>query len=250
MKLPLWFHRLGSPPTYYAFAGKLLPWCYAVAGLLAAWGLYGGLVQAPPDYQQGDSYRIIFVHVPAAWMSLMAFVAMAVAAFVALVWRMKLAQVIVLAIAPVGAAFTLVTLVTGSIWGKPMWGTWWDWDPRLTSELVMLFLYLGVIVLAQAFDDRRAGLRAACLLALIGVVNVPIVHFAVTWWNSLHQGPTVRLFGESSIHPSMLWPLLAMALAAKFYFAGSVLARSRAAVLEQEAGMAWAQAELRRRGDV
>lgn len=250
MALPLWFHRLGSPPTFYAFAGRLLPWCHALALVLAAIGLYGGLVLAPADYQQGDSYRIIFVHVPAAWMSLMGFGFMAVAAFVALVWRMKLAETLVLAAAPVGAAFTLVTLVTGSIWGKPMWGTWWDWDPRLTSELVLLFLYLGVIALADAFEDRRAGRRAACLLALIGVVNVPIVHYAVTWWNSLHQGPTVRLFGESTIHPSMLWPLALMVLAAKLYFAGSVFARSRAALLEQEAGMDWARKELKVQGDV
>jgi heme exporter protein C len=244
MKLPTWFHRLGSPPTFYRFAGRLMPWCYGFAALLATYGLYAGLVQAPADYQQGDSYRIIFVHVPAAWMSLAAYAFMAVCAFIALVWRMKLAELMVFTAAPIGAAFTLITLLTGSIWGKPMWGAWWDWDPRLTSELVLLFLYLGVIALTQAYEDRRAGRRAACLLALIGVVNVPIVHFAVTWWNSLHQGPTVRMFGESSIHPSMLWPLLAMALAAKLYFAGSLFARTRAALLDQESGTSWAQAEL------
>lgn len=250
MKLPLWFHRLGSPPTFYAFAARLQPWCYALAALFAAYGLYAGLVLAPPDYQQGDSFRIIYVHVPAAWMSMAVFVFMAVAAFVALVWRMKLAETLVLTAAPTGAAFTLITLVTGSIWGRPMWGTWWDWDPRLTSELVLFFLYLGVIALAQAFEDRRAGRRAACLLALVGVVNVPVVHFAVTWWNSLHQGPTVRMFGESSIHPSMLWPLLAMALASKLYFAGSLFSRTRVALLEQEAGSAWVRRELEARGHV
>ena len=250
MKLPIWFHRLGSPPTFYRFAGRLMPWCYAVAALLSVYGLYAGLVLAPPDYQQGDSFRIIYIHVPAAWMSLAGYAFMAVSAFVALVWRMKLAELMVLAAAPVGAAFTLITLVTGSIWGRPMWGTWWDWDPRLTSELVLFFLYIGVIALAQAFEDRRAGRRAACLLALIGIVNVPIVHYAVTWWNSLHQGPTVRVFGESSIHPSMLWPLLAMALAAKLYFAASVCARARVALLEQEAGASWARQELNGNDDV
>lgn len=245
MKLPVWFHRLGSPPTFYRFAGRLMPWCYGLALVLAAYGLYGGLVLAPPDYQQSDSFRIIYVHVPAAWMSLAGYAFMATCAFVALVWRMKLAELLVLTSAPIGAAFTAITLLTGSIWGKPMWGTWWDWDPRLTSELVLLFLYLGVIALAQAFEDQRAGRRAACLLALIGVVNVPIVHYAVTWWNSLHQGPTVRMFGESSIHSSMLWPLLTMAVAVKLYFAASLFARTRAALLEQESGTAWAQAELK-----
>jgi heme exporter protein C len=244
MKLPIWFHRLGSPPTFYRFAGRLMPWCYGLAALLTIYGLYGGLVQAPADYQQGDSYRIIFVHVPAAWMSLAGYLFMAVCAFIALVWRMKLAELLVFTAAPIGAAFTLITLVTGSIWGKPMWGTWWDWDPRLTSELVLLFLYLGVIALAQAFEDRRAGRRAACLLALIGVVNVPIVHYAVTWWNSLHQGPTIRITGESTIHPSMLWPLLAMIVAVKLYFAASLFARTRAALLEQEFAATWAQQAL------
>ncbi len=244
MKLPVWFHRLGSPPTFYRFAGKLMPWCYGLAALIGAWGLYGGLVLAPPDYQQSDSFRIIYVHVPAAWMSMAGYAFMAVCAFVALVWRMKLAELMVLTAAPIGAAFTLITLVTGSIWGKPMWGTWWDWDPRLTSQLVLLFLYLGVIALAQAFEDRRAGRRAACMLALIGVVNIPIIHYAVIWWNSLHQGPTVRIFGESTIHPDMLWPLLAMTVASKLYFAGSLFARTRAALLEQEWKTRWVQQEL------
>ncbi|MCK9488093.1 MAG: heme ABC transporter permease [Xanthomonadales bacterium] len=244
MKFPVWFHRLGSPPTFYRFAGRLMPWCFALAALIGAWGLYGGLVLAPPDYQQSDSFRIMYVHVPAAWMSMAGYAFMAVCAFVALVWRMKLAELMVLTAAPIGAAFTLITLVTGSIWGKPMWGTWWDWDPRLTSELVLLFLYLGVIALAQAFEDRRAGRRAACLLALIGVVNIPIIHYAVTWWNSLHQGPTVRVFGESTIHPDMLWPLLAMTVASKLYFAGSLFARTRAALLTQEFKTHWVQQEL------
>jgi heme exporter protein C len=245
MKLPLWFHRLGSPPTFYRFAGKVMPWCYALAAGLAAWGLYGGLVLAPPDYQQSDAFRIIYVHVPAAWMSMAGYALMAVCAFIALVWRMKLAETMVLTAAPIGAAFTLITLVTGSIWGRPMWGTWWDWDPRLTSELVLFFLYLGVIALAQAFEDRRAGARAACFLALVGVVNVPIVHFAVKWWNSLHQGSTIRVFSESTIHSSMKWPLLVLAIAAYLYFIASWCARTRVALLEQHAGTEWVQTVLR-----
>ncbi len=250
MKLPVWFHRLGSPPSFYRIAGKAIPWLLIPTLLLTIYGLYGGLVLAPADYQQSDAFRIIYIHVPAAWMSMAGYALMAVSAFIALVWRMKLAELMVQTAAPIGAAFTVITLATGSIWGRPMWGTWWDWDPRLTSELVLLFLYLGVIALAQAFEDKRAGRRAACFLALIGVVNVPIVHFAVTWWNSLHQGSTIRVFSESTIHPSMKWPLLAMAVAAYLYFIASWLARTRVALLEQESGAQWAQQELKGNRDV
>jgi heme exporter protein C len=159
------------------WSGKLLPWCAAVTAIMLGLGTWLALFVAPPDYQQGDAYRIIFIHVPSAWMSLFIYATMAVAGLVALVWRVKLAEVIAMECAPVGAAFTLVTLVTGSLWGKPMWGTWWTWDARLTSELVLLFLYLGVIGLYNAFEDHRRGARAATLLARIGIVNQPIVHY-------------------------------------------------------------------------
>lgn len=234
-------HRLGSPPTFFRFAGALRPWLLTAAWILAAIGLYGGLVLAPADYQQGDAYRIIFVHVPCAWMSLFTYGSMALAALIALVWRVKLAEVIAMACAPVGAAFTFITLVTGSLWGKPMWGTWWTWDARLTSELVLLFLYLGVIGLFNAIEDRRRGARAASLLALVGIVNLPIVHYSVVWWNTLHQGSTVRLLGPSKIAPGMLWPLLAMALATHLYFFASVLARARVGLLAVEGGKQWAR---------
>ncbi len=237
--LVLWFHKLGSPPTFYRIAGRLLPWCYGLALLLGAVALYGGLVRAPSDYQQGDAFRIIFIHVPCAWMSLFVYAFMAVNGFIALVWRIKLSETLAMAAAPVGAAFTFVCLVTGSLWGKPMWGTWWTWDARLTSELVLLFLYLGVIGLHQAIEDRRQAARAAAFLALVGIVNLPIVHFSVTWWNTLHQGSTVRLFGPSLIDARMLWPLLTMALATKFWFAGSLLSRSRVDLLELEGGKDW-----------
>jgi len=241
--LTLWFHKFGSPPTFYRVSGLLTPWLYAAALVFAAIGLYGGLVLAPPDYQQSDAYRIIFVHVPCAWMSLFAYFFMAVNAFIALVWRIKISETLAMASAPVGAAFTAITLATGAIWGKPMWGTWWTWDARLTSELVLLFLYLGVIGLYHAIEDRRQAARAAAFLALIGVVNVPIVHFSVKWWNTLHQGSTVRLFGPSAIDSSMLWPLLLLALATHIWFFASLFARARVSLLELESGKDWARAD-------
>ena len=235
----LWFHKLGSPPYFYRFAGWWLPWLYGFAAISGIVGLYGGLAMAPADYQQGDSFRIIYIHAPCAWMSLFGYIFMAANGFIALVWRIKLSETLAMAAAPVGAAFTFITLVTGSLWGKPMWGTWWTWDARLTSELVLLFLYLGVIGLYHAIEDTRQAARAAAFLALVGVVNLPIVHYSVTWWNTLHQGSTVRLVGESHISASMLWPLLVLALATHVYFFASVLARSRAALLSLESGKDW-----------
>jgi heme exporter protein C len=237
--IPLWLHKLGSPPTFYRFAGALQPWAMTLALLLGAIALYGGLVLAPADYQQGDAYRIIFIHVPSAWMSMFIYAVMGVASFIALVWRIKLAEVVAMQSAPIGAAFTFITLVTGSLWGKPMWGTWWTWDARLTSELVLLFLYLGVIGLYHAFEDRRQGARAAGFLAIIGVINVPIVHFSVNWWNTLHQGSTVNVFGQSKMAWDMLWPLLTMTLATKFYYVASLFRRARTDLLDMEGGKDW-----------
>jgi heme exporter protein C len=234
--LVLWFHKLGSPPYFYRLAGRFLPWLYAIALIAGAVGIYGGLVLAPADYQQKDAFRIIYIHVPCAYMSLFVYAFMAANSFVALVWRIKLSETLAMASAPVGAAFTFVALVTGSLWGKPMWGTWWTWDARLTSELVLLFLYLGVIGLYHAIEDTRQAARAAAFLALIGVVNLPIVHYSVLWWNTLHQGQTLA---ESKIAPSMLWPLLTMIFAAQVYFFASLLARSRAALLALESGKEW-----------
>ena len=243
--LVLWFHKCGSPPYFYRLAGRLLPWLYAVALLGSVIGLYGGLVVAPSDYQQGDSFRMIYVHVPCAWMSLFAYLFMAANGFIALVWRIKLSETLAMAAAPVGAAFTLITLVSGSLWGKPMWGTWWTWDARLTSELVLLFLFIGVIGLYHAIEDTRQAARAAAFLALIGVVNLPIVHYSVIWWNTLHQGQTVSLMGNSKISGSMLWPLLTLAAATHVYFFASVLARSRAMLLSLESGKDWVRALAR-----
>ena len=242
-----WFHQLGSPPYFDRFAARWAPWGYGLGSLVMAVGIYGALFQVPADYQQGDSFRILYIHVPAAWMSLAVFGLMAVYAAIALVWRIKLCEILAMACAPIGAAFTLVTLLTGSIWGKPMWGTWWDWDPRLTTELVLLFLYLGVIGLYHAIDDRRAAARAAGLLAVVGVVMLPVIRYSVVWWNSLHQGQTIRLFGESSMDASMLPPLVWMLVGTKLWFAGSLLARARADNLQREAGKDWVRRQLEER---
>jgi heme exporter protein C len=237
--LTLWFHKMGSPPTFYRVATLLQPWLFGSALVLAAVGLYLGLFRAPADYLQGESARILYIHVPSAWMSLFIYAFMALNGAIAIVWRIKLCEQMAVASAPIGAAFTLVTLVTGSLWGRPTWGTYWVWDARLTSELVLLFLYFGVIGLERAIEDRRKAARAASLLAIVGIVNLPIIHFSVKWWNTLHQGESIKLFGKTTVDPSMLWPILIMAVATKLYFVAALLARTRVAVLEQESGKEW-----------
>ena len=236
-----WFHRMGSPPHFYRFAGKWLPWLTALFTILIVGGLYGGLILAPTDYQQGESYRIIFVHVPAAWMSMFIYMVMATCGVIILVWRMKLAEIVLSCSAPIGASFTFLALVTGSLWGKPMWGTYWVWDARLTAELILLFLYLGIMGLYGAIDDKRVAGRAVAILAIVGIVNIPIIHYSVEWWNSLHQGPTVTKFDKPSIVWSMLWPLLVMALAFKVYFVISLFQRVRAEILHRERNTRWVE---------
>jgi heme exporter protein C len=238
--LLLWFNQTGSPPRFDTFAKRWAKPSFILATLLFIIGIYGALWVVPTDYKQGDSFRILYLHVPAAWMSLMIFVIMALQSAIAMIWRIKICELIAMTSAPIGAMFTAFTLVSGAVWGKPTWGTWWTWDPRLTSELVMLFLYLGVIGLYNAIDDRRAAARAAGFLAIIGVVNVPIVHFAVSWWNTLHQGETIRLIGPSKLDSSMLWPLLLLVVASKLWYIGSVLIRTRVLNLQQESQKQWA----------
>jgi heme exporter protein C len=233
------FHKMASPPWFYRISGKLIPWVGGACALFLLYGLYGGLVLAPADYQQGDSFRIIYIHVPAAWMSLFIYVLMAVCGVITLVWRMKMAEVVLIASAPVGAAFTFLALVTGSIWGKPMWGTWWVWDGRLTSELILLFLYLGVIALHNAIEDRQTAAKAVAILAIVGVVNVPIIHYSVEWWATLHQGPTITKLDKPSIHIDMLIPLLVMAAAFKLYYVTAMLMRARVELLERERNSKW-----------
>jgi heme exporter protein C len=236
--LVMFIHKMGSPPWFFAFAGKLIPWMWLLFGVLTAWGLYLGLFRAPPDYLQGESFRIMYIHVPAAWMSMLIYGLMAVMGFIALVWRIRIMEILAMSSAPVGAAFTLAALVSGSLWGRPTWGTYWVWDARLTSELVLLFLYLGVMGLYSAHDEPRKAARAACLLALVGLVNLPIIHFSVKWWNTLHQDSSIGITG-SHIHVSMLWPLLIMAVACKFFYAANLLTRARVMLLQQDLRKGW-----------
>ena len=237
----LWFHKLGSPPHFYRIAGKWIPWLSGIFLILLLAGLYGALIEAPADYQQGESYRIIFVHVPAAWMSLFIYVVMAVCGLVIIVWRMKLAEVVLTSSAPIGASFTFLALVTGSLWGKPMWGTYWVWDARLTSELILLFLYLGVIGLHNAIEDRRIAARAVAILALVGVVNIPIIHYSVEWWHSLHQPASLTRFEKPAMPPSMYVPILLMALAFQIYYVLSLFHRCRAELLQRERNSKWVE---------
>jgi heme exporter protein C len=216
-----------------------------VATIAIACGLIGGLGWAPPDYQQGDAFRIIYVHVPSAYMSLFCYTTMAVAGAIGLIWRIKMAYALAAATAPVGASFTALALVTGSLWGKPMWGTYWAWDPRLTSELILLFLYAGVMSLRPAFEDPARGDRAAALLAIVGVVNVPIIHYSVLWWNSLHQGATIAKIGKPSMPGSMLWPLLSMLLGFMCFYGAVVCIRLRGEVLNRERQSAWVREAIK-----
>jgi heme exporter protein C len=234
-----WFYKLASPPYVYRVAAAFAPWLLGLAAIAIGYGLIDGLVFAPPDYQQGDAFRIIYVHAPSAWMSLSAYTVMAVAGAIALIWRIKVGHAVAAASAPIGASFTLAALATGSLWGRPMWGTYWAWDPRLTSELILLFLYVGVMALRPAFEDAGRGDRAAALLAIVGLVNVPIVHYSVQWWNSLHQGATVAKFGRPEMDPSMLWPLLSMLLGFTMFYAGVLCIRLRGEILNRERSAAW-----------
>ncbi len=226
---------LANPARFMRISAVALPWVGAITAALLAVGLYLALVVAPPDYQQGETVRIMFIHVPAAWMALNAYLFIAVASGVALVWRHPLADIAAQAAAPVGAAFTFVCLTTGSLWGRPMWGTWWVWDARLTSVLVLFFLYLGYIALVNAFDDSTRGARAGAVLALVGVVNLPIIKFSVDWWNTLHQPASVMRFGGPTIDISMLIPLFVMATGFSFLFLALLLLRMRTALNERKA---------------
>ncbi|MEI6353402.1 MAG: heme ABC transporter permease [Methylococcus sp.] len=235
----VFFHKWASPKHFYRLSGALIPWLWALTLALLIGGLYLGLFVAPPDYQQGQSYRIIFVHVPSAWMSLFIYTFMAALSGIYLVWNIKLADVMVRSSAQLGASFTFLALATGSLWGKPMWGAWWVWDARLTSELILLFLYLGYLALVNAIEDTRTAARAGAVLILVGVVNIPIIHYSVEWWNTLHQGATVTKMDKPSIHVSMLIPLLLMAGAFQLYYFSVVLMRARIELLDRERRSEW-----------
>ena len=232
------FFYFSSPATFYRIAGFWAPWFFLAAVVFAAWGLWQGFFVAPTDAQQGDVYRIIFIHVPAAWMSMFLYFVMACYGALTLTFNTRLSAMMARAIAPTGAIFTFVALWTGSFWGRPTWGTYWVWDARLTSELVLLFLYFGFMALANAFEEPRRGDRAAALLAIIGIVNLPIIYFSVYWWNTLHQGSSVNFKG-TSMHVAMLTAMIVMSLACWMYAIGATLVRVRAIILERERRTQW-----------
>lgn len=237
-------HRFANPGRFLRISGAVLPF-FGVAGVvLTAIGLFGGLFLAPADWQQGDAVRMMYVHVPAAWLASAGYFALAMCSVASLVWRHPLADLAAAEISPVGAGFTALCLASGSLWGKPMWGAWWVWDARLTSVLVLFFLYAGHIALVRAFDDPTRGYRAGAILALIGAVNLPIIKFSVNWWNTLHQPATIGLTGAPSMHIEMLWPLLVAALGYSLIFVTLVLTRTRSAVRERRIrGLLMARAE-------
>lgn len=227
-------YHLANPNRFLRLSGAVLPWCAGATVLLLIAGLALGLFVAPPDYRQGESVRIMYVHVPAAWMALLVYSSMAAASAVALIWKHPLADLTAKAAAPIGACFTFIALATGALWGQPIWNTWWVWDARLTSMLILFFLYLGYIALSNAFEDPARGARAAAILALVGFVNVPIIKFSVDWWTTLHQPASVIKIGTPSIHASMLVPLLLMALAFTGYFLTVLILRLRSEILARK----------------
>jgi heme exporter protein C len=233
------FHKLGSPPWLYSISGTILRWLLPVTLVAFATGLVWGLLFTAPDFRQGNSYRIIYIHVPAAVVALAAYYVMAVAGAVSLIWKMKMADVAMKACAPIGATLTFIALVTGAIWGKPTWGTWWVWDARITSMLILLFLYLGVIALYEAYDNKAAASRACAVLSLVGMVNIPIIYKSVDWWYSLHQPATIKFSGESSIDASMLYPLLLMILSFYAIFTCCLLMNMRTEILQRESRSSW-----------
>jgi len=233
------FHKLGSPKWFYGISGKLLPWLTAASVLLLTVGCVWGLVFAPEDYQQGNSFRIIYIHVPAAILAQSCYLMLAVAGIVGLVWRMKLADVALQCAAPIGASMTFLALITGAIWGKPTWGTYWQWDARLTSMLILLFLYLGIIALRMAISNRDTAAKATAVMAIVGVVNIPIIKYSVDWWNTLHQPATFTITEKPAMPPEMWLPLLVMVLGFYCMFALNLLLRMRLEVLRREHKARW-----------
>lgn len=232
-------YKYAAPHTFYPLAGRMAPWFFIAAAIFIAVGLYISFFVAPTDFQQGEAYRIIFIHVPAAWMSMIIYLAMAFWAGIGLAFNTRLSSMMASALAPTGALMTFIALWTGALWGKPMWGTWWVWDARLTSELILLFLYVGFMALQAAIDDPRRADRAGAVLALVGAINVPIIYFSVQWWNTLHQGASVSLTSSPSMAATMLWGMLIMSLGFWMYCIGAVLIRVRGIILERERSSEW-----------
>lgn len=243
IKLPRLLVQLGSSRQLYRFSGRLMPYTGVIAGLLIAYGLIVGLFVAPADYQQGEAYRIIYVHVPCAILSLSIYMAMAVCSAVYLIWRIKVADVVAVSLAPIGMMFAFCALVTGAIWGKPMWGTWWIWDARLTAELILFFLYVGYVSLHHAIGNPQQAAKVCALLAIVGAVDIPIIHYSVVWWHTLHQGSTLQL-GGGHIDPAMLKPLLAMLLGFGAYALTLVLLSIRVEMLKRGTHLQWVRIML------
>lgn len=241
--MPFSLYRYAAPSTFYHLAGRLAPWFAWGAGILTIAGLYVGFFVAPTDFQQGEAYRIIFIHVPAAWMSMFIYLVIAFWSAIGLAFNTRLSFLLARALAPTGAMFAFMSLWTGAFWGKPMWGAWWVWDARLTSSLILFFLYIGLLALWSAIDDPRRGDKAGALLALVGVINIPIIYFSVKWWNTLHQGATIKPSG-TSMDEIMLTGLLIMAFAAWFYAIATALYRVRILILERERHTEWVKAIL------
>lgn len=239
-----WLHPYAKPERAYELCNTLLPYFLWPSLILIVVGSCWGLLFAPSDYQQGDSFRIIYIHVPAAILSMSTYVAMALAGLVGIVWQWRTAFMAMIAIAPVGAAMTFIALFTGAAWGKPMWGTWWIWDARLTSELILLFLYSGVLALYAAFDDKQQAGKASAVIALVGVINIPIIHYSVEWWNTLHQGATISKFDKPSIAPEMLWPLLVNLIGFALFIGAVSLRRLKIEMLRRELHRPWAKQQL------
>src|SRR5438132_6515259 len=233
-----WF-KYSSPQTFHPLAGRMIPWFSAAALVLIGVGLYIGFFVAPTDFQQGDAYRIIFVHVPAAWMSMFLYMVRAIWAGLGLGLNARPSFMMAQAIAPTGAMFTFLALLTGAMWGKPTWGAWWVWDARLTSELILLFQYIGIILLRASIDDLRRSDRASAVLALVGVVNIPIIYFSVRWWNTLHQGASVSMTAAPKMASTMVSGMLVMAFAFWMYAIAVVLVRVRSIILERESQSDW-----------
>ena len=241
-----WFHKLGSPKWFYEISGRWLSWLSVSAALLMLAGAVLGLAFAPPDYQQGNSFRIIYIHVPAAFLAQSTYISLAVAGVVGLVWKMKIADVALQQAAPIGAWMTVIALITGAVWGKPTWGAWWVWDARLTAMLILLFLYFGIIALGHAITNRDSAAKACAILAIVGVVNIPIIKYSVDWWNTLHQPATFKITEKPAMPMEMWLPLLIMTIGFYCFFAAVLLMRMRTEVLRRESRTRWAQAEVAR----
>ena len=234
-----WFYRLGSPKWFYEKTTPWMPWLGVIGIGILIVGTIWGLAFAPADFKQGNSYRIIYLHVPVSFLALAGYYVMAVSGAIGLIWKMKLADMVMKSAAPIGAVLTFLALITGAIWGKPTWGTWWVWDARITSMLVLFFLYLGVIALQEAYQHQDTANKASAILALVGTVNIPIIYKSVDWWYTLHQPATLKFTSESTIHTSMLYPLLTMIIGFYVFYAWTLLQRTRTEILKREKKTKW-----------